>query len=126
MYKYSAVRFFTLIPSFLAIFELLNFSKYVVTYIALLKTLVNPSKMLSKCWIVVILYTIIWSIYNNKNHESFMESVTYLPGNSLAISAHLFPYLLWASNINFSSLGLMGSFLISGSKWLCHLYVNNK
>ena len=53
------------------------------------------------------------------------KSVTYLPGKILAISAHLLPNFLWDSNITFSSLALIGSFLISGSKWLCHLHIVN-
>ena len=46
---------------------------------------------------------------------------TYLPCNNLAISAHLLPNFLWASNMIFSSALVIGSLLISGSKWLCHL-----
>lgn len=49
-------------------------------------------------------------------------SLTYLPCSSFAISAHLFPNFLWASKMTFSSALVIGSLLISGSKWLCHLY----
>jgi hypothetical protein len=43
------------------------------------------------------------------------------PGSFLAISAHLLPMVLCSMNIFFSSSQLIGSFLMYGSKWLCHL-----
>lgn len=43
------------------------------------------------------------------------------PGSSLAISAHLLPSVLCKSKMSCSSYLFMGSFLINGSKWLCHL-----
>jgi hypothetical protein len=38
-----------------------------------------------------------------------------------AIWAHLFPIVLWRSNIFFSSSIEIGSLFIAGSRWLCHL-----
>jgi len=43
------------------------------------------------------------------------------PGNSFAMSAHLFPSFLCKSKIFFSSFLLIGVLLMYGSKWLCHL-----
>ena len=44
---------------------------------------------------------------------------TYLPGNIFAISAHLFPTVIWASRIILSSSSLQASLQISGLRWLC-------
>ena len=41
-----------------------------------------------------------------------------LPGKSLAMSHHRFPFSRWASNMMRSSSGLHFSFLILGSRWL--------
>lgn len=45
----------------------------------------------------------------------------YLPGRTLAISAHLFPCIRWAFMRANSSSNVHASFLIPGFKWLCHL-----
>lgn len=47
----------------------------------------------------------------------------YLPLRSFEISAHLFPWTLWAWKIIVSSSSVHVFLLISGSKWLCHLMV---
>ena len=51
----------------------------------------------------------------------FLIALSVLPGSSLAISDHLFPCLRWMSKMILSSSSLHLSFLIEGSKWLCHL-----
>ena len=48
------------------------------------------------------------------------------PGSSLAMSAHLFPRRLWSWKILISSALQMGSFLMYGSRWLCHLHTKHK
>lgn len=59
--------------------------------------------------------------YWKENKKEFKFIFVYLPGRNLAISAHLFPYFLWASKMIFSSVLVHGSLLILGSRWLCHL-----
>lgn len=54
-------------------------------------------------------------VYKNKNE--------YLPGKTLAISAHLFPCDRCAFMSSNSSSNVQASFFISGFKWLCHLKI---
>jgi hypothetical protein len=58
-------------------------------------------------------------------HISFLNCCTYLPGINFAISAHLLPWILWASINTNSSVSFHGFFLTIGSKWLCHLNRTN-
>ena len=50
----------------------------------------------------------------------FLTELSVRPGNSFAISAHLFPNVACASRIIRSSSCVHGSFLMPGCKWLCH------
>lgn len=52
--------------------------------------------------------------YKNKYFNIYLNF--YLPGNNLAISAHLLPSNLCYSNIISSSFEVQGSLLIEGSK----------
>ena len=47
------------------------------------------------------------------------SSLTYRPGNNLAISAQRLPFSIWYSNIFLSSSMLQAPLLMSGFKWLC-------
>mmetsp|Transcript_10202 Transcript_10202/g.42346 ORF Transcript_10202/g.42346 Transcript_10202/m.42346 type:complete len:251 (+) Transcript_10202:1704-2456(+) len=50
----------------------------------------------------------------------FLMALSVLPGSILAISAHLLPWILWASSRVLSSSSVHPSRLISGLRWLCH------
>ena len=52
--------------------------------------------------------------------QSSERPATHLPGRSLAISAHLFPFSLCACVMISSSSGLHGPFLMDGSRWFSH------
>mmetsp|Transcript_8411 Transcript_8411/g.7536 ORF Transcript_8411/g.7536 Transcript_8411/m.7536 type:complete len:232 (-) Transcript_8411:249-944(-) len=57
----------------------------------------------------------------NVEFHLFLIALSVLPGNSLAISAHLLPLTLCSSIIILSSSSVHGDLLISGFKWLYHL-----
>lgn len=57
----------------------------------------------------------------NLELKRFLIALSVLPGSNLAISHHLLPSLLCISTIIWSSSKFHFSFLIFGSRWLCHL-----
>mmetsp|Transcript_20147 Transcript_20147/g.39110 ORF Transcript_20147/g.39110 Transcript_20147/m.39110 type:complete len:230 (+) Transcript_20147:99-788(+) len=50
----------------------------------------------------------------------FLMALSVRPGTSLAISAHLLPWIFCASMISRSSSLVHGPFIMFGSNWLCH------
>merc|ERR1711998_427989 len=48
-------------------------------------------------------------------------ALSVLPGKSLAMYDHWFPYFVWASRMMRSSSAVHGVFRMSGLRWLCHL-----
>lgn len=44
------------------------------------------------------------------------------PGRCLAITAHLFPWCLWALNNSYYSCYVQSAWLTLGSRWLCQLH----
>lgn len=62
-------------------------------------------------------------VVGTKDTSVFPRKWTYRPGMSLAISAHLFPWILWASMNTYSSSSVQGAFRTIGSRWLCHLNI---
>ena len=49
-----------------------------------------------------------------------IDTLSYLPGKSLAILAHWFPNWSWAWVKSLSSSSVHGDLLMLGSRWLCH------
>lgn len=88
------------------------------------ESLINISSLGSKnhCPPMIHQTGTLTSCYNN----SLSYEHQYLPGKTFAISAHLFPCLLWAFMSASSSSNVQASFFISGFKWLCHLKILKK
>lgn len=55
----------------------------------------------------------------------FLMALSVRPGRCFAISAQRFPYFLCNARIFSSSSCVNAHFLIFGSRWLCHLKINN-
>lgn len=52
----------------------------------------------------------------------FLMELSVRPGSILVISAHLFPWAVWARNRIHSSWGIHSIFRMLGFRWLCHRY----
>ena len=55
----------------------------------------------------------------------FFIALSVRPGSTLAISAHRFPNLWWASRMLRSSLSVHGALLICGFRWLCLMWLRS-
>lgn len=73
--------------------------------------LVDPTQAPSKCAVEMVFDGVVGAALTG----------WYRPSRHLAISVHLLPYFLCASNIMRSSRSLQGCLLMLESKWLCHL-----
>lgn len=76
--------------------------------------LLNSTYQFSQSTVEMILNGVISPIYS-------ISLMSYLPGIILAISAHLFPCILWAWIKTNSSVSFQGLLRTIGSRWLCHL-----
>jgi hypothetical protein len=95
-------------------FSLLQISCLLIAFYDVWISKKEPYRIFINSWVFFFIVEFQW----------FLIELSVLPRMILVISAHLFPWAVWAKKRTHYSCNVQSTFNILGLRWLCHLYLH--